>query len=74
MQVEDQELKSWVVRSDVGVKPAWLKQDHIVGAKSILDVTEVEAEAHHFADFDHAQIAADIWSDVPGVWRVERVL
>lgn len=46
MQVEDQELKTWVVRSDVGVKPAWLKQDRIVGAKPILDVTEDEAEAH----------------------------
>jgi hypothetical protein len=72
-QAVDMEVKGWVVRSDIAVKPAWLKQDQIPGGKPLFDLTENAAEAFVFDDFEYAQTAADIWSDAPGVWRVERV-
>lgn len=72
-QVEDQEMKVFVVRSNVGNKPEWLKLNVMGDVRGRYDTTDDERIAWRFADFDDAQSVADGWSDVPGVWRVERM-
>jgi hypothetical protein len=69
----DMEMKAFVVRSDVNNRPAWIKLNVLAHHMQKYDVTEERRIAHLFADFDDAQGVADNWSDVPGVWRVERV-
>lgn len=73
MQVEDQECKAFVVRSDVNNRPSWIKLNVLAHHMQKYDVTEEQRIAHLFSDYDEAQAVADNWSDVPGVWRVERV-
>ena len=73
------EVKTWVVRSDVNVRPSWLKLARIAriarieSESYVYDVTDDESQAHQFSEFDDAKLVANVWSDVPGVWSVERV-
>lgn len=73
-QVEDMEMKAFVVRGDVNNRPAWIKLNVMAHYMQKYDVTEDQRIAHQFLDYDEAQSVADAWSDVPGVWRVERLL
>ncbi len=72
-QAEDMEMKAFVVRSDAGNKPSWLKLNVMKTYSGKYDTTDEERLAHQFGNYDEAQGIADDWSDVPGVWRVERV-
>lgn len=58
----------FVVRSDVGVRPAWLCTHWLYS--DTLDYTIKVAEALVLRDYEQAQRLADMWSDIPGVWRV----
>lgn len=62
----------FVVRTDVNLKPAWLKRKPDANPNSIWqhDTTEDASEAEIFATFEEADDVACNWSDVPGVWRV----
>jgi hypothetical protein len=73
VQVEDMECKTWVVRTDVGNKPSWLKLNVMKDRTQKFDTTDDERIAHQFNDHEEAENVAADWSDVPGVWYVERV-
>lgn len=72
-QAEDMEMKGWVVRSDVGTNPTWLKLNIMKARTNKFAVSDELRVAHVFDDFDEAQGVADDWSDAPGVWHVERL-
>lgn len=66
-----------VVRSDVGVRPAWLCRKPGAPLRACgtvcsadFDVTGHAHEAYAFVSAADADTAAWLWSDVPGVWRV----
>lgn len=62
----------WLVRSDIGPRPAWLHQQtpKLDVPWRAYEVTEDEKLAHRFLDKDAAERIAWLWSDVPGVWNV----
>jgi hypothetical protein len=64
---------SYVVRSDVGAKPCWLR--HSPGIMGLdyfgpYTCTPRPESAARFKSVGAAQSWADRWSDIPGVWRV----
>ena len=62
---------AFVIRSDVGVRPAWLKSIRCQPDDYWHhDLTEDPREACAYWRLDDAQMYADQWSDFPGVWRV----
>jgi len=61
----------FVIRSDVGNKPAWLKSKRSAEDDYWRhEPTENPREACAYWWFEDAQSYADQWSDFPGVWRV----
>jgi hypothetical protein len=60
----------FVVRTDISLKPAWLKASRDSYAYHGYIDTDDETEAAVFPERDEAERHASLWSDVPGVWQV----
>lgn len=59
---------AYVVRSDIGIRPAWLMRGGKVGGRWQYHITE-QPEFAFQLPFSAAEALAHEWSDFPGVWR-----